>query len=339
MRVERHQIGTQRPAGGFTLVELLVVIAIIGILVAMLLPAVQSAREAARRMSCGNNVKQLVLSDLNYESTYGNLVPARLGPDSTGSGEVDHLREPEERSGASGFVPMLPFIEESAIYDGLEVNDKNGIYPAGMFSAFWRTEERQQLLAQRPGAFVCASSNSLPQSEVPAFTTWDAIPATGTYAFVGGHRGPNSPNPVNACMTKHHNTGPHLYWNLVELREITDGTSKTISIGEVIDAHTIESSNIWSYTLRYADCFRVTNVALNTLPGVDALAVGTNSAEVNGAFASRHPGGAHFGYVDGRVEFLLDDIDLDVYQNLSTISGEPADLDISDKKFCNDKGY
>ncbi len=324
---------------GFTLVELLVVIAIIAMLVTLLLPAVQAAREAARRMGCSNNIKNIALASLNYESARNELPPARLGPDSTGSAEVSHLRTPVERSGASGFVLLLPYVEEQARFDGLEIDQKNGIYPSGMFNAFWRTTERMQLLSTRPDILGCPSGDSLVTTQVPSFASWEIPPATGDYAFSGGHRGPFSPEPVNACLTKHHNTGAHLYWNSVPLRKIQDGTSKTIGVGEIVEGHTVNSSNIWSYVLRYADCFRVTSTPMNTPADLNGIAVGTNSAKVNGAFASRHPGGALFSYLDGHVAFIEENIDLTLYQEMSTIAGNPSARDESDAEFCKNKGY
>ena len=140
-------------------------------------------------------------------------------------------------------------------------------------------------------------------------------------------------------MVKLHNTGPHLYWTTYSLQEIEDGASNTFSVGEVIDSHTANRSNIWTYTLRYLDCFRVTDVKLNTLPGEDGLRVGTHTALVNGAFASRHPRGAFFAYCDGHVKFIKDKIDFDVYQNLSTIAGPPQLRDEIDEEFCDTNRY
>jgi len=103
----------------FTLVELLVVIAIIGMLIALLLPAVQAAREAARRMSCSNNLKQIGLAVHNFHSARNGLLPANLANNATGdAGWVN-------RSRASAFVLMLPYYEQSAMYD-LLMSKTNG---------------------------------------------------------------------------------------------------------------------------------------------------------------------------------------------------------------------
>src|SRR6056297_1076372 len=92
------------PRRGFTLVELLVVIAIIGILVALLLPAVQAAREAARRMQCGNNLKQMALAMHNYHDTHKAF-------------PFSYMIDPSNLNVQSWGTRLLPFIEQSAIYD------------------------------------------------------------------------------------------------------------------------------------------------------------------------------------------------------------------------------
>jgi prepilin-type N-terminal cleavage/methylation domain-containing protein/prepilin-type processing-associated H-X9-DG protein len=327
---------------GFTLVELLVVIAIIGVLVALLLPAVQAAREAARRSTCTNNLKQIGLADLNYESTNGHLVVARLGPDSVvSSEEMRPLRTPLERSGASGFVLLLPFMELNALYNQLDVYKNNSIYPAQMMfpNVVWRTPERNRAINTSVAAYICPSEGSELHLETSTSTL---PPATGSYAFVAGHRGINGGalyGHTQACWTKHHNTGPHLYRTQVKLKEVEDGTSNTISVGETIEnsiglINGATSFNVWTQTERYLSSFRNTAVALNTPPWVETRVIPADGDVVNGAFASRHPGGSQFVYLDGRVEFLQESIDFDLYQNLSTIAGEPLVMDKLDEVRC-----
>ena len=97
-----------KPFRGFTLVELLVVIAIIGILVALLLPAIQSAREAARRTQCANSVKQLGLAAHNYMSTKKDVLPG---------GYFQENKTPGGFQGETLFVFLLPYLEEQALFD------------------------------------------------------------------------------------------------------------------------------------------------------------------------------------------------------------------------------
>src|SRR6185295_4888380 len=308
---------------GFTLVELLVVIAIIGILVALLLPAIQAAREAARRMSCSNNMKQIGVAELNYELTRKVYPPARPGPDSTTAKEVLLVGRPDgprasggkgwQRMAVSGFVLILPYMEEQALYDQFDIEKGDGVWLSTASNVpGWRTPAKEKAIATRPSVMVCPSNLTEPKTTLNQ--TWGEIPATGTYAFCAGHRGPHtSLNPVNACRIKHHNSGLHLYYTKRAMKKIIDGTTKTFSVGEIVGGDTVDSSNRWTYAYRYLDCYRTTNVALNTPPGVDAVPMPADdgeAADANGAFASPHPGGGLFLFADGHVDFIAEDIDL-----------------------------
>ena len=135
--------------GGFTLVELLVVIAIIGILVALLLPAVQAAREAARRVQCANNMKQIALALCAYETGYGVYPPGRVGYDKGSRGRKE--------VGTSALVLILPQLELQNIYDLF--NFRNG--PWG-YNSTWFLGTNAAAIAARPSVYVCPSDESPP---------------------------------------------------------------------------------------------------------------------------------------------------------------------------------
>jgi prepilin-type processing-associated H-X9-DG protein len=230
---------------------------------------------------------------------------------------------------------MLPFIENQALYDQFDIEHGEGVWLSDAANVpNWRTPAKEQAIGTRPEFVYCPSSQTLPR-HAEDHQTWSIIPATGSYAFCSGHRGPNR-FQCHACMVKHHNSGMHKYWTRVKIKEVLDGMSKTLSIGETVEGHTRDSSNIWTYAFRYADSTRVTEAALNTPPGVEAVQVCEGGNELlNGAFASDHPGGAQFLFADGRVEFISEDIDLDTYQNLSTIAGTPVEMDRKDDAYCD----
>ena len=302
----------------FSLVELLVVIAIIGVLVALLLPAVQSARESARRTTCINHQKQVGLAILNYEISKKTFPAGRIGCDDTGETMQISVCPPglavEKKTGASGFVEILPQLEQQPLYERIAVYE-GGLWNRNVDDLGWyRDRSKCKGIKERLEVLVCPSENSESMSEVYAPVT----AATSSYAFVQGSIGPN----FSPSVSKFENNGLFLYVIRRQIRQVGDGLSNTIMVGEVILSDTWESSNTWSYALVHADCLRTTANPLNTRPGA-----GTTIERQNGAFASQHPGGANFCYADGHVSFLADDIDLEVYRAVSTIQGEEAVAD------------
>ncbi len=212
--------------GGFTLVELLVVIAIIGILVGLLLPAVQAAREAARRMSCGNNLKQTGLALHNYESAHRKF-PAHL----TGAGNMNTGVASGviggQRGLYAGWYALLPYVEQTPRYEQLETAQITpwADNPAGAF-----------LLISRPLPFLqCPSDAGETDPSRPQRTN-----VLCSYAFCTGDNysstqiAPGERNNASLATQKLpiENRGIFGRYNYPKIGAITDGTSNTIALGE-----------------------------------------------------------------------------------------------------------
>ena len=201
----------RRARSAFTLVELLVVIAIIGILVSLLLPAVQSAREAARRMQCTNNLKQLGLALHNYHDTYNAFVYRSGGTCcQAGAGKLN-----TNRGRRSGFVSLLPFIEQQPMWDQIKAGDSNNP-PEGPHSwSGWGPWNNA------PDMLLCPSDNGYPHRNG----------RFNSYAFSMGDMVEGLTNGVSGRQARGV-FGPRDGRNVYDMADVSDGTSNTIVFSE-----------------------------------------------------------------------------------------------------------
>jgi prepilin-type N-terminal cleavage/methylation domain-containing protein/prepilin-type processing-associated H-X9-DG protein len=310
---------SRRRRAAFTLVELLVVIAIIGILVALLLPAIQAAREAARRAQCQNNMRNIIEAALNYESSYEYLPPGRYGCDQF---NPPNCTPTAHERAASGFLTMLPFLEEQALYDSIDWTNGPWKTPNDVperDTPLTPHFKNQPLIETQLSIMNCPSDQKAPFVEFRKIRE-----ATGSYAFCTGTKGPSCGSSHVSKYRRAGADGVFLYLqgdeqHGIPLRLITDGTSKTYFFGETIDGHLPETRNRWTAAGRYVDSLRTTENPMNTPPIRDLGFFHDLEGYVTmGAFASRHPGGGQFAYGDGRVEFVSEDIALEIYQANST---------------------
>jgi prepilin-type N-terminal cleavage/methylation domain-containing protein/prepilin-type processing-associated H-X9-DG protein len=321
---------------GFTLVELLVVIAIVGILVALLLPAVQAAREAARRMQCGNKLKQIVLAMHNYNDTYKTLPPAWITAVPPGVTNITGLPAANDWPCWSWGAMILPFLEQRPLHTQLTVGNPLHLEQARLISV-----NTTNILQKKMDGFLCPSMNSLPlndhfarrigpgNAQVPNnivhyTSTADYIVANSTYRSleVGG--------PVIEVIVEQ---GAFIENRGREFAQIQDGTSNVIAVGE----------RVWQFKTRpnpltspnqpsilvingAANVFGIPrrNDGANNPQGEDmrTAVTGIGQPRINlndhgtrfwarRGFSSNHSGGAQFAYCDGSVHFLPETIDAD----------------------------
>lgn len=319
------------PICGFTLVELLVVIAIIGVLVALLLPAVQAAREAARRMQCVNNCKQLALAVHNYESTHKRL-PSASSPVLTRY-EPDYPYRFILRSGSnhSWIVHVLPFMEQQALYDRFDLK-----------RTIATTLGNPQPQESQPATLLCPSDQA--QSRFYQHDRTNA-PDTGQRSRFG--KG-NYAGFTSVTHVDYTNFPGALHLMGQELAQVEDGTANTLLSSEVRTRDLEDDERgVWalawtgaaliSYDLHPVDGLSsseengftpdpfylgtgLVNVPNGPHPDIinqcsaqnESLAMGMpcdNNTFFSASPRSNHLGGVNAAFLDGHVAFLRDEID------------------------------
>jgi prepilin-type N-terminal cleavage/methylation domain-containing protein/prepilin-type processing-associated H-X9-DG protein len=337
----------------FTLVELLVVIAIIGVLVALLLPAVQAAREAARRMSCSNNIHNIALAVINHADTKKQLPTAvyKDAEDYACEGSPPGSNPPwigppngknHPKNGGPGLlgrgwiVEILPQIEQQTAYqriqEALKINPINGFAAAP--SGGWGIGHRsiRDITSTQYPFLTCPSD----QSAVPSMDLWywkGVLTGTTSYKGCigdtamtdGTKRGSTDPSIDPARFGRLpdcHNTpetnglfGRDTSVKPIRLKEATDGLSNTFLVGENVISQDYHSAALFSDG-DFATC----GVPLNYfVPEADVVEMQkAPNWQFGRGFKSLHPGGANLSTADGSVHFVNESIDGATYRGLGT---------------------
>jgi prepilin-type N-terminal cleavage/methylation domain-containing protein/prepilin-type processing-associated H-X9-DG protein len=302
---------TFRKRRAFTLLELVVVLAIIGVLLALVLPAVMKVQEAASRAACTNNLKQLALALHDYHDTNGSFSCGQfLGPYGTG---------PNSRAW-SWLARLLPFIEQQNL-------SQSGGIPVKTLAA-------SGVLADQVPLLFCPSDNARSRGVTERAGNLDGVAVGLTnYKAVSGanwgmdfqgnkwvrlktdwtNRGTNGSNDGldygDGMMYRSDSAYP------LRFRDVTDGSSNTFMLGEDVPA--LNDWCTWPYSNNaYGTCAIPPNVRP---PGGGSY--NPNDWQNTWSFRSRHPGGLNFALADGSVHFVPNAIDLAVYRALATVSG------------------
>lgn len=337
-------------SAGFTLVELLVVIAIIGILVGLLLPAVQAAREAARRMQCSNNLKQIGLAMLNYESANKSLPPGSVfyGPNVDGRAAAPNQRfEGRLVNRAPWHYRILPFMEQTNLYnvfgnDQFPTDNARMPHPTN-------PEGGELLRGQLISTYICPSdsnpgysatvhgrasriqpanyqgcmgpTNSMsnsPSCQCPLYDQLRTLSQAGTNVNnpAGWFTRRGGVPPTGAAGNKGYTA---------KIGHFTDGLSNTILVGEVIADYSAHARNGWSHSNRWGIYTQIPINWKTEFPNLAAaLANGKTGCEARCnwntevGYKSRHTGGAQMVLGDGSVQFLSENIDMIMYQRLGS---------------------
>ena len=332
-------------ASGFTLIELLVVISIIGVLIALLLPAVQSARESGRRASCVNNLKQIGVAIASYESAK-RLFPlggCRQGPSDARSGcQVGTVHAPR---GFGVLAYILPDMEQRGVFNAINFQLASG----GTFGATDAGLANSTALNTIIATYVCPSDQPIlpnPNPSYPAAQT-SYFPSGGTWNTLAYKSGPD-------CFNRDPGNGAFDEYSAYRVPQFTDGLSNTVFLGEAarfksdpdpvfnqwgrfdLFSSTAGTSTYRPQGLAYEVPKINANLFLNDGAGLPPETNYPDSSDTKNwlknvpayanygqwGFRSSHPGGANFVFGDGSVKFLKESINAVIYQAVGTRSGK-----------------
>jgi len=323
---------------GFTLVELLVVIAIIGVMVGLLLPAVQAAREAARRMSCGNNMKQIGLGLHNYESTF------KILPLNRSSGNIWGDPPDINSRSLSWMVGVLPMVEQQAVYDIIDfsfesTNDpRNGatfnspapisnaavartVIPSFRCPSDGLSDPRMTNRANRTGGGKEYAVNNYKGVAGSNWQSGNFVVNTGPFASTRWGITGEGLDRGNGMLMR-----GNVFNYQTEFRNVTDGLSNTFMVGEAIPAFCTHTWWFWfnGSTATAAVPLNVRAQCTNTGSRNRDLVSCSNDWPNNYSFMSMHPGGAQFTMGDASVKFISDSVNLNTYRALGSIMDDQS---------------
>jgi prepilin-type N-terminal cleavage/methylation domain-containing protein/prepilin-type processing-associated H-X9-DG protein len=341
----------RRQESGFTLVELLVVIAIIGILVALLLPAIQAAREAARRGGCANNLKNLGLAALNHHDVMKHF-PVSMG---IGRDYPNEAPPGVAQPGVGWIVNMLPQLEEQPLFDQFKQGGAfEGSYQDGHcrqptatygMASIKNGISVPDLMKTQLSILECPSDESVRQLNNGEYQFGGCFVALTSYKGVIDDTFANEPpygfgSFPNELPAEYRSgtykdppapgTGQHdcsrdtrcrgfffrqSFQKPVKISTVTDGTSKTLLIGEDIPDYNLQSTAFYANG-SWCSCNTPINYGLGQNPST--IAADWSNAQ---GFRSKHPGGAQFCLVDGSVRFIAESTDNVVYRTSCTRNG------------------